>query len=354
MAAEILINPSAVHKPHHDLESAFYGFLYLCGMFEGPCDQQRKDYIPSFLNDWMQSHERTAETIGYAKQGWLSQSESMTLASLAQFPSYMHPFFPLILELKKTLSNPEDRSQVTHENWIAIIKAFLSRTTFDDDSFPVPQYTEPPPAIPSQYAPRNIPSPWSPQTSTEDAATIPTALPVVDAAPLHDEAEVTALPVLDAPLSAVDVQSRVGKFQKLHRNVTFASLEESLQPSPDDGSAAISNVGLAKPRRTRLLANLEFGKPASGLGIPVVVQKTQAGRAEVVHPVPSDRNAADALLNYLVVKQPTKNLRLPAVDASDALSRGSLALKPLKALRKTSAPPSFSASNQVQIGRAHV
>ena len=68
MAAAILINPKTEHQPHHDFESALYALTYICGMFDGPRNQQRKDPIPSFLNDWMQYHDRSPSEMGFAKK----------------------------------------------------------------------------------------------------------------------------------------------------------------------------------------------------------------------------------------------------------------------------------------------
>ena len=77
------------------------------------------------------------------------------------FTDYMRPLGPLVLALCKTLLNPEDYSQVTHENWIAIFKNFLATTKFDDDPSPTPVYEDPPPFVPSPKSPRNIPRPWA-------------------------------------------------------------------------------------------------------------------------------------------------------------------------------------------------
>ena len=253
----------------------------------------------------------------------------MMRACLAGFPKYMHNFIPLIIALQKTLANPADRSLVTFENWFAIVKDFLKNTTFDDDTSPVPQYVEPPAVVPSDEAPRGIGAPWVLKARTAE-------LPIID----EEIHSVSDLPVLDAASSdAAGTHKSTNIFQKMHQNQVFASLEENLQPLSAANTVDADNIG---PRKTRLLANLESNKVITR--IPHIVKKTLAGRAEVVHPVPSDRHGADTLLNYLASNQPTKDLQLPALlKVDDALSRGSTS-RLHKAPLKSSAPPVFAST----------
>lgn len=133
MAYEILyFGGNIEHQPHHDLESLFYVFIWICITYEGPKQKHRKirDFTDecSPLYQWFsgKSFMTTAET----KKGQMDPIMWKTGKArlLQEFTAYFEDFKTCAIELNHAFFGQEEH-RVTHEELITIFQSALDRTS---------------------------------------------------------------------------------------------------------------------------------------------------------------------------------------------------------------------------------
>lgn len=119
MAYAILRNHKTEHNEHHDLESFFYVFIYVCVLFNGPNGSlEKRCRLPKFMKYWMTLPYKEAGTI---KIGLIHNPEDGLPAEIADsFTSYFKNMLGVAEKLRKACAQ-----NAGHDEFIAILRDCL-------------------------------------------------------------------------------------------------------------------------------------------------------------------------------------------------------------------------------------
>ena len=133
MAIEALLNPTFVHKPHHDLESILYIIIFICTFVPGPGLSLYESDISPPMRSWFSDDE--IGEIGYRKLAHLGNYD---VAILPNFAPYWRDFAPFVGDLIKAcfLVKPHLPDELLYEQTLRVLKEAYDRVEEPFDQIP--------------------------------------------------------------------------------------------------------------------------------------------------------------------------------------------------------------------------
>lgn len=121
MAIDILLwGQTCLHESKHDLESVFYVLIWLCVIYDGPNDSERKGFSVHHteLRNWLEGDN--AKSIGRQKYTMMMNPNSFKLELLPLFSPYFDDLKPCVSALREAIILSV--TPITHDAMIDILR----------------------------------------------------------------------------------------------------------------------------------------------------------------------------------------------------------------------------------------